>query len=108
MAVVATAATAVSSVPLAPTSAAGDRAAVVEIPDDDAPPPGWGQWENWSAPTPEPTAGVLVMREDGCMMARHSTHSAEPSSSHTATHPRWHRGTPGAREGAPQRVAGPL
>jgi hypothetical protein len=25
---------------------AGDRAAVVEIPDDDAPPPGWGQWEN--------------------------------------------------------------
>jgi hypothetical protein len=37
----------------------------VEIPDDDAPPPGWGQWENWPAPVPEPAAGILVMREDG-------------------------------------------
>jgi hypothetical protein len=47
-----------------------DQAAVVEIPDDDAPPPGWGQWENWPAPAPEPAAGVLVMREDGCVMPR--------------------------------------
>jgi hypothetical protein len=54
---------------------------VVEIPDDDAPPPGWGQWENWPAPAPEPVMGVLVMREDGCMLPRHPAHSAEASSS---------------------------
>jgi hypothetical protein len=42
---VATAATS-SSPALAPT--AGDRVAVVDVPDDDAPPPGWGQWENLS------------------------------------------------------------
>jgi hypothetical protein len=35
----------------------GDHAVVVEIPDDDAPPPGWGQWENWAAPAPEPVVG---------------------------------------------------
>jgi hypothetical protein len=36
----------VSKVPPAPVPAAVDQAAVVEIPDDDAPPPGWGQWES--------------------------------------------------------------
>jgi hypothetical protein len=54
---------------------------MVEIPDDDAPPPGWGQRENWPAPAPEPAVGVLVMREDGCVMPRHPTHGAEASSS---------------------------
>jgi hypothetical protein len=53
----------------------------VEIPDDDASPPGWGQWENWPAPAPEPAAGVSVMREDDCVMPRHPTHGAEASSS---------------------------
>jgi hypothetical protein len=48
-----------------PVSAAVDQAAVVEIPDDDTPPPEWGQWENWPAPAPELAAGVLVVREDG-------------------------------------------
>jgi hypothetical protein len=43
----------------------GDWAVVVEIPDDNAPPTGWGQWENWPTPAPEPAAGVLVMRDDG-------------------------------------------
>jgi hypothetical protein len=42
----------------------------MDVPDDDAPPPGWGQWENWPAPAPEPATGVLVMREDGCVMPR--------------------------------------
>jgi hypothetical protein len=54
---------------------------VVEIPDDDAPPPGWGQWENWPAPAPEATTGVLVVREDGCMVPRRPSHGAEASSS---------------------------
>jgi hypothetical protein len=71
-------------VPPAPAPVTGDRGAVVEIPDDDAPPPGWDQWENWPASAPEPAAGVLVMREDGCVMPRHPTHGAEPSSSRAA------------------------
>jgi hypothetical protein len=61
--VAATAATtAVSEIPPAPVPAAVDQAAVVEIPNDDAPPPRWGQWESWPAPAPEPAAGVLLMR----------------------------------------------
>jgi hypothetical protein len=64
---------------LAPTT--GDHVPVVDIPNDDAPPPGWGQWENWPALAPEPAAGVLVMREDGCVMSRCLAHGAEASSS---------------------------
>jgi hypothetical protein len=74
-------ATAVTSASPVPALTAGDRAAMVEIPDDDAPPPGWGQWENWPTPAPQPAAGVLVMREDGCVMPRCPTHGAEASSS---------------------------
>jgi hypothetical protein len=42
MVAVTTAATAMSEVPSAPVPAAVDQAVVVEIPNDDAPPPGWG------------------------------------------------------------------
>jgi hypothetical protein len=58
-----------------------DQAAVVEIPDDDAPPPGWGKWEDWPAPAPEPTAGVLVVWEDCRVVPWRPTHGAEASSS---------------------------
>jgi hypothetical protein len=54
---------------------------VVEIPDDAALPPRWSQWENWPAPTPESAAGVLVMREDDCVMPRQPTHGAEATNS---------------------------
>jgi hypothetical protein len=54
---------------------------VVEIPDDDAPPPEWGQWENWPVPAPEPAAGVLVVREDGRVVLWRPTHGTEASSS---------------------------
>jgi hypothetical protein len=64
-----TAAATSASPVLAPTT--GDQLAAMDVPDDDAPPPGWGQWENWSAPAPESAAGVLVMREDGCVIPRH-------------------------------------
>jgi hypothetical protein len=37
---------------------------------------------NGPAPAPEPAAGVLVMREDGCVMPRRPAHGAEASSSH--------------------------
>jgi hypothetical protein len=40
------AATAAPAVPLEPIPTSVDQAAVVEISDDDAPPPGWGQWED--------------------------------------------------------------
>jgi hypothetical protein len=43
--------------PQAPAPVGGDRAAVVENPDDDAPPPGWGQWENYPATALDPAAG---------------------------------------------------
>jgi hypothetical protein len=56
---------------------------MVEIPDDDAPPPGWGQWESWPAPAPEPATGVLVVQEDDCVVPRRPTHGAEASSSRT-------------------------
>jgi hypothetical protein len=80
-AVATAAATAASAVPPVPVPTTGDQATVVEIPNDDAPPPEWGQWENWPAPAPEPTAGVLLMREDGCVVPRHPTHDTEASSS---------------------------
>jgi hypothetical protein len=51
------AATAASAVPPTLVPTAVDQTPVVEIPDDDAPPLGWGQWEDWPAPAPEPAAG---------------------------------------------------
>jgi hypothetical protein len=80
-AVATTATAAATPVSLALASTTSNRVAVVEIPDDDAPPHGWGQWENWPASAPEPAAGVLVMREDGCVMLRRPAHGAEASSS---------------------------
>jgi hypothetical protein len=56
-AAVTTTATTAPTVPLVPAPAGGDRAAVVEIPDDNASPPGWGQWEDWPALAIEPAAG---------------------------------------------------
>jgi hypothetical protein len=75
------AATAAPVVPPEPIPTAVDQAATVEIPDDDAPPPGWGQWEDWPAPAPEPSTGVLVVLEDGRVVLRRPTHGAEASSS---------------------------
>jgi hypothetical protein len=54
----------------------------VEIPDDDAPPPGWDQWVNFPTPSPEPQEeGALVRRWDGHMVAGDRGHGAEASSS---------------------------
>jgi hypothetical protein len=73
--------TTASAVPPAPVPTAVDLAAVVEIPDKDAPLPGWGQWEKWPVPALESAARVLVLREDVCVMPRRPTHGAEASSS---------------------------
>jgi hypothetical protein len=56
----------------------------VEIPDDDAPPPGWDQWVNLPMPAPEPQAGVLVTRWDDQMVAGGSRRGVEASSSRVA------------------------
>jgi hypothetical protein len=52
----------------------------VEIPDDDALPPGWDQWVNLPMPAPEPQAGALVTRWDGHMVAGGSRCGVEASS----------------------------
>jgi hypothetical protein len=86
---VATATTAVMTVAVtapsissAPAPVGGNQVAVVEVPDDDVPPLGWGQWESLPAPAPDPPVGVLVMRDDGYVMSGRLAHSAEASSSH--------------------------
>jgi hypothetical protein len=61
--------------------AGSSQATVVEIPEDDVPPPGWDQWVILPTPAPEPQAGALVRRWDGHMVAGGSRHGAEASSS---------------------------
>jgi hypothetical protein len=103
------AATTTTSASLVPAPSTGDRAAVVEIPDDDAPPPRWGQWENRPAPDPEPAAVVLVVRADGWVMPRRPSHGAEASSSR-ATLPALDAvvAPPKAGAGSHRRAARPL
>jgi hypothetical protein len=64
-----------------PALAGSSPATAVEIPDDDAPPPGWDQWVNLPMPAPKPQAGALVRRWDGHMVAGGRRHGAEASSS---------------------------
>jgi hypothetical protein len=76
----AAAATAVASASPAPIPVADDQV-VVDIADDDAPPPGWSQWGNQPASAPERASGVLVMREEDCALSQCPAHGAEASSS---------------------------
>jgi hypothetical protein len=68
----------------APTPVGDDLTAVVNIADDDAPPPGWDQWMSPPAPAPESLVGVLVMREDGTVMSGRPTYGVGASSSRAA------------------------
>jgi hypothetical protein len=54
---------------------------VVEIPDDDSPPPGWDQWVSFNTLSPESQEGALVRRREGHMVVRGRGHDAEASSS---------------------------
>jgi hypothetical protein len=45
-----------------PALADNSQATMVEIPDDDVPPPGWDQWASLPTPAPEAQAGALVRR----------------------------------------------
>jgi hypothetical protein len=90
------AATAVASASPALVPTAGDQA-VVDVTDDDAPPPGWGQWGNQPTSAPERAPGVLVIQEDGCAMSQRPVHDAEalspravlPAPDVTVVHPEW-------------------
>jgi hypothetical protein len=64
-----------------PALAGSSQAVVVEIPDDDSPPPGWDQWVNLPMPFPESQEGALLRRWDGHMVAGGQGHGAEASSS---------------------------
>jgi hypothetical protein len=55
---------------------------VVEILDNDTPPPGWDQWGNLPAPVPEPPVGALVVRDDSGVMSEHPVDDVVASSSH--------------------------
>jgi hypothetical protein len=87
------------STPPTPTPIDVSQAAVVEIPDEDVPSPGWDQWVNQPALAPEPSTGVLVVRDDGGMVLGRPTDGAEASSSRgvvpasdgTAAHPEQER-----------------
>jgi hypothetical protein len=64
-----------------PASAGGSRVVVVEIPDDDSPPPGWDQWASVPTLSPESQEGAPVRRCKGHMVAGSRGHGAEASSS---------------------------
>jgi hypothetical protein len=66
---------------LGPAPANGSRAVVVEVTDDNSPPPGWDQWVSFPTLSPESQEGVLVRRRDGHMVAGGRGHGAEASSS---------------------------
>jgi hypothetical protein len=90
--------------PPAPTSVDDSQAAVVEIPDDDVPPPGWDQWVSLPASAPEASAGALVVRDDcgaalGCPAdgaGASSSRAALPTSGGPAAHPEQKRERAGA------------
>jgi hypothetical protein len=65
----------------APVPVSVSQAAVVEVSEDNTPPPGWDQWASLPAPTPEPPVGALVVRDDGCVMSGRPADGAEASSS---------------------------
>jgi hypothetical protein len=75
-----------------PVPAGGSRAEVVEVLDDDSPPPGWDQWGSFPIRSPEPQEGALVRRHEGHMVAGDRGHGAEASSSR-AGHPAQVEGT---------------
>jgi hypothetical protein len=70
------------SISPAPAPVSGSQVAVVDVPDNDTPPPGWDQWGSLPAPALEPTAGVLVMRDDDCVVSGHPVDGVEASSTH--------------------------
>jgi hypothetical protein len=98
--------TAVAALSTPPAAAPIDnsQAAVVEISNEDVPPPGWDQWVSLPAPAPELPTGVLVVRDDGgaapgCPadgVEASSSRAALPASGGPAAHPEQERERTGA------------
>jgi hypothetical protein len=63
-----------------PALAGGSRAEVVEVLDDDSPPPVWDRWPSFPTRSPEAQEGALVRRREGHMVAGDRGHGAEASS----------------------------
>jgi hypothetical protein len=103
-----TAAVTAPSIPPAPAPVSGNQAAVVEILDNDTPPPGWDQWGSLPAPAPEPPTGVLVVRDDDGVMSGRPTDGAEASSSRAVLPASDGAGAPRAGAGTRRRAAGSL
>jgi hypothetical protein len=95
---VATTAVAVTAPPTspAPAAAGNPRATMVEIPDDDVPPPGWDQWASPPASAPEASAGELVARGDVGAALGGPADGAGASSSHAGPAARQERENAGA------------
>jgi hypothetical protein len=66
----------------APAIADSPQAEVVEIADDDVPPPGWDQWVSLPASAPEPPTGALVVKGDVGLALGSPADSVGASSSH--------------------------
>jgi hypothetical protein len=64
-----------------PVPAGSSLVEVVEVPDDDSPPPGWDQWASLPTRSPEPQEGALVRRHEGHIVAGGRGRDAEASSS---------------------------
>jgi hypothetical protein len=69
----------------APAAAGSPRVVVVEIPDNDVPPPGWDQWVSPPASAPEASAGALVAQGDVGSALRGPADGAGASSSRVGT-----------------------
>jgi hypothetical protein len=85
MAVTTAVAVAAPSTLPAPAVAGRPQAVVVEIPDDDVPPPDWDKWASPPASVPEASAGALVARGDvgtalgaGLMVSRPHRRTPDP------------------------------
>jgi hypothetical protein len=92
------------SIPPALAPIDDNQAAVVEIQDEDVPPPGWDQWVSLLVPAPEPPTGALVVRDDGgtalgCPadgVEASSSRATLPASGGPAAHPEQERERAGA------------
>jgi hypothetical protein len=67
-----------------PAPAGDNQVAVVDISDDEGPAAWMGPVGEPARTSPEPPAGVLMMREDDCVMSGRPTHDAEALSSRAA------------------------
>jgi hypothetical protein len=72
----------VPSISTAPAPGSGSQVAVVEVPDEDTPPPGWDQWRSLPAPALEASSSYAVLPASDGTTAR-----PEPEQEHVVAPP---------------------